>query len=103
MNLSSKAKVTKVRQAKARQYKLEVIDMSKGNPEKQRIEELESIRTPKNSHIIDAAIKDGRNANYAALEIIQTGHHLTDEEASQAEANALLAEIHALNAKQPSS
>ncbi|WP_339820515.1 hypothetical protein MKZ15_05685 [Paenibacillus sp. FSL R7-0216] len=38
--------------------------------EAQRLRDLESIRTPENSHIIDAAIASGESAEAAALRIV---------------------------------
>lgn len=68
--------------------------------DKQRIEELESFRTPRNSHIIDAAIKDGRRAEYVALEIVKGGYHLSDDQAIQLEVDAMVAEAERLLKRQ---
>lgn len=38
--------------------------------ESQRLSELEEIRTPQNSHIIDAAIQSGKTAGEVALGIL---------------------------------
>lgn len=66
--------------------------------ESQRIQDLESIRTPMNSHVIDRAIKNGTRPEDAALEIVKAGLHRTEEEIENelvativAEANKIMA------------
>jgi ATP-dependent Clp protease protease subunit len=76
--------------------------MSREILDSQRIEQLKQMRTPRNSHIIDAAIKNGQDPGYTALEIVRGGYHLSDEEASQAIADAVGAEMRALSAKRSS-
>ncbi|MFF2907681.1 hypothetical protein [Paenibacillus sp. NPDC057934] len=74
--------------------------MRKKYTEEQRIRDLESIRTPRNSHIIDAAIKNGQVAEYAALETIEGNYHLTHEEAADIAVAEMIEEVHRLTAKQ---
>lgn len=73
--------------------------VSKKYTEEQRIKDLESIRTPRNSHIIDGAIKNGQVAGYAALETIRGNHHLTNEEAAEIDVAVMIEEAHRLIAK----
>ncbi|ULO05152.1 hypothetical protein H1230_18760 [Paenibacillus sp. 19GGS1-52] len=72
--------------------------MSNSYTEQKRIKDLESIRTPKNGHIIDEAIKNGQVASHAAMETIKGGYLLTEGEAYQAHADAILAEISSMTA-----
>ncbi|WP_019913181.1 hypothetical protein [Paenibacillus sp. HW567] len=67
--------------------------------EEQRIKDLESIRTSRNGHIIDAAIKSGQVAGHAALETIKGNYHLTDEEAAEIDSAVMIEEAHRLIAR----
>lgn len=58
--------------------------MRNKDAEKQRIKELEELRTPQNSHVIDAAIADGRSAGIAAMEIVRAGLCLSEKEIQDA-------------------
>ncbi|WP_342439979.1 hypothetical protein NSS79_15225 [Paenibacillus sp. FSL L8-0436] len=67
--------------------------------EEQRIKDLEKIRTSRNGHIIDAAIKNGQVAEHAAMETIKGDYHLTDEEAADIDVATMIEEAHRLIAK----
>lgn len=73
--------------------------MSKPYTEQQRINDLERIRTPRNGHIIDETIRNGQTASHAAMETIKGGYLLTEEEAVQAHADAILAEVSSIMAE----
>ncbi|MED4754605.1 hypothetical protein [Brevibacillus choshinensis] len=63
--------------------------MENRSTEQSRIKELERLRTPLNNHIIEAAIKELRNAEYIDVERVRGEYYLS-------EADALVAEIEKL-------
>jgi hypothetical protein len=63
------------------------------NAEAQRRADLEEIRTPRNSHMIDQAIANGITAEHTALNIIKNGLHLSEEEYTDLLANEIAAVI----------
>ena len=68
--------------------------------EAKRIRDLNGMRTEQNKHLIDAAIREGTAAGTVALEIINEGLHLTEDERAEREANAIIGHVNELSASQ---
>ncbi|CAM3464068.1 hypothetical protein EDM52_18510 [Brevibacillus invocatus] len=64
--------------------------MENRSTEQNRIKELERLRTPLNNHIIEAAIKALKNAEYIDVDRVRGEYHLNEGEAIVAEIEKLM-------------
>ncbi|ATF11217.1 hypothetical protein A616_04115 [Brevibacillus brevis X23] len=64
--------------------------MNKSIANQIRIKELERLRTPLNNHIIEAAIKELRNAEYIDVDRVRGEYHLSEGDALVAEIEKLI-------------